>query len=789
VTKTETVAAQPYAATRMLDRLGRWWWWVMLGIAVLWAMAAWPGHRDTQGSVPWLSHELTAAPPDGLPVQRNVTLPHVWRQDGLPTTGRARYASRFLVTPAQLADARVRPWSLRFDRLCQSHIIRLNGEHLHVTMNETGALSFPSGYLIAVPAALLRTGENTLVVDVGCKTQGGMLAPAIGPRALLAPDFARLQALQRWVPVGLNVACVAFSVFLIALWWQRREERAIGLFGLLYMITAGRNISYFVELDLVSPQVNSWLHLTAHAFSVWLMGWFAMTFTRRRQRWYGLLLYLAVPVIPLLGLLTLPWDPMLDTTRRVLQPLLIAMALPSLPLLLRTGAPEQAVPQRYLALGLACVLGAGLHDYLAIRQMGHVEAVNWLAWAIPLALAPFTLVVVGRVVHAFNTIEANNATLEQKVAERTRELAEANAAKSRFLAAASHDLRQPVAAIGLLNDLLRDRLTDPQARDLSDRLTHAVVSMESLLKGLLDLSRLDAGTVEVQPRAVRLAELISSIASHEADAAQHKGLSLRVRVGGQRAWSDPVLLEQVLRNLVGNAVRHTERGSVLVSVRRRRGRLQIQVRDTGPGIPAADQARVFEEFVQLGNPARDRHQGLGLGLAIVRRAVQLLGHELSLVSVPGRGTCFTLTVPEAADLAAQPSLHPARDATAPERSALPPWRVLLVEDEAEIRASLTHLLSGWGLQVQATASLDETRPLLARPWDLAISDHRLPDGTARELAGWLRARQPQTPLIVITGDTAPERLTELARSGLPVLHKPFSAIKMRAMIQETMARV
>lgn len=776
------------AATVGLARLGRWWWWVMLGIAVLWAMAVWPASGASRNAVAWLSHTLVAAPPDRHAAQRPVQLPHTWRADGLPTSGGGRYASRFLVTPDQLADARLRPWALRFDRLCQAHLIRLNGEHLQVTTTDPAALSFPAGYLINVPAALLRAGENTLQVDVGCKLQGGLSQPQIGPTADLRAEFLVRQVLARWVPVGLNLACITFSLFLVALWWQRRQEHAIGLFGALYMLTAMRNLSYFVEVELgTSPRFDSWAHLSIHTASVWLIGRFAMAFTGQHRPGYARVLDVAGLSFPLVALGCMPWDPMLDTVRQTLQPALIALPLPALAMLLRDRAAGQVVPQGYLAIGLACVLLAGLHDYLAIRQLGDIHALTWIAWAIPLALAPFTLVVVGRVVQAFNAIEADNATLEQKVQARTRELAEANAAKSRFLAAASHDLRQPVAAIGLLNHLLRERLTDHQARELSERLSHAVVSMESLLKGLLDLSRLDAGTVDVQPRAVPLADLLGDIVSHEAEAARRKGLSLRVHAGPYQAWSDPLLLEQVLRNLVGNAVRHTERGGVLVSARPRAGQLLLQVWDTGPGIPEADQARVFEEFVQLGNPARDRHQGLGLGLAIVRRAVGLLGHELTLRSRPGHGTCFTLTVPQAA---APVRPRPATAAAPPSGlSALPPWRVLLVEDEADIRASLTRLFTEWGLSVHGAACLADARTLLDEPWDLAVSDHRLPDGTARDLARWLTTRQPDLPLIIITGDTAPERLAELARTGLPVLHKPFSAQKIRAMIEETMARV
>ncbi|MDE2000452.1 MAG: HAMP domain-containing histidine kinase, partial [Burkholderiales bacterium] len=289
-----------------------------------------------------------------------------------------------------------------------------------------------------------------------------------------------------------------------------------------------------------------------------------------------------------------------------------------------------------LTLGLFSVLVSGVHDFVWIRLLGRVDHSYWMPWTVPLTLPGFSMMLMTRVVRAFDEYEQINLTLEQKVQERTRELAAANAAKSHFLAAASHDLRQPVSAIGLITDLLHERLSDPSLRGLTDRLTRAVVSMESLLKGLLDLSRLDAGAVEVHPQHVPLQPLLDSIAAHETESARHKGLALRVRPTPATAWTDPILLEQILRNLVGNAVRHTERGGILVGIRPRGRHVLIQVWDTGAGISAADQARIFEEFVPLNNPGRERRRGLGLELAIVKRAAQLMGYPLMVRSQVGR---------------------------------------------------------------------------------------------------------------------------------------------------------
>ncbi|MDE2432110.1 MAG: response regulator [Burkholderiales bacterium] len=442
-----------------------------------------------------------------------------------------------------------------------------------------------------------------------------------------------------------------------------------------------------------------------------------------------------------------------------------------------------------LTLGLFSVLVSGVHDFVWIRLLGRVDHSYWMPWTVPLTLPGFSMMLMTRVVRAFDEYEQINLTLEQKVQERTRELAAANAAKSHFLAAASHDLRQPVSAIGLITDLLHERLSDPSLRGLTDRLTRAVVSMESLLKGLLDLSRLDAGAVEVHPQHVPLQPLLDSIAAHETESARHKGLALRVRPTPATAWTDPILLEQILRNLVGNAVRHTERGGILVGIRPRGRHVLIQVWDTGAGISAADQARIFEEFVQLNNPGRERRRGLGLGLAIVKRAAQLMGSPLMVRSQVGRGSCFGVLVPTST--LPPETAEPPSDALHSPAGLHAPWidrKVLLIEDDQAMRDALSHLLRGWGWRVTAGSGLRWLLQRADHPWDLVISDHRLSDGTGRDVIQYLRSQRPDLPALIITGDTSPEQLHRLAHSGLPVLHKPFRAEKLRAMIDQTMTR-
>ena len=235
-----------------------------------------------------------------------------------------------------------------------------------------------------------------------------------------------------------------------------------------------------------------------------------------------------------------------------------------------------------------------------------------------------------------------------------------------------------------------------------------------------------------------------------------------------------MLLEQILRNLVGNAVRYTQRGGVLVSARQRGiDRVLLQVRDTGPGIPADSQAHVFDEFVQLDNDARSRARGLGLGLSLVRRAAGVLGVQVALSSVVGRGSCFSIELPLAGFEPARANLRPAPEAELYGR------KVWIVEDDPEVLEALRLRMVGWGAHVQGFGHVGAVRQALADASrslpDLLVSDQRLPDGTGIDVAHLLRAAAATVPVLIVTGDTAPNDIARLRASGLPVLHKPFTS--------------
>lgn len=363
---------------------------------------------------------------------------------------------------------------------------------------------------------------------------------------------------------------------------------------------------------------------------------------------------------------------------------------------------------------------------------------------------------------------------------RQKEIAEAaSRAKSSFLAAASHDLRQPVHALGLFAGALRRIDLPEEAYVLVDRIEDSAAAMDGLFTAILDISRLDAGVVEVRNQAFRIGPYLDRLCKDLAVEAEAKGLRLRCRPCPIVVDTDPILLERVLRNLVSNAVRYTLRGGILVGCRRRADRLAIQIWDTGIGIAPEDMDRIFQEYVQVGNPERDRTKGLGLGLAIVRRICNVLKAPLGLRSCPGRGSCFEVSVPCANEAALT-------DGTRQDPpGAFIPAFVVVIDDEAPIREAMEQLLAGWGYEVVTASSGIEAIELLAsrptRP-DLIISDYRLRDGeTGIAAIENLRSEYNVTiPALLVTGDTAPDRLAEAEASNLLLLHKPVPNSRLRA---------
>ena len=381
------------------------------------------------------------------------------------------------------------------------------------------------------------------------------------------------------------------------------------------------------------------------------------------------------------------------------------------------------------------------------------------------------------------TLENENLVRELRVQKEAAELA--NVAKSKFIATASHDLRQPVHALGLLAGALQGHAMNDDMRRLVGQIGGSVSAMDGLFDSLLDISRLDAGVVETQIEDFPIQPVLERVCRDYLAEAETKGLRLVWNRCSAIVRTDPFLLERILRNLVSNAVRYTDRGGIVVGCRRG-NRLRLEVWDTGRGIPLEQQGQVFREFFQLETPERDRAKGLGLGLAIVDRLAKLLDCAVALRSQPGKGSVFMISVA----LAQSQCLGVPSPQGAP-MFVMPRGLILVIDDDPVIQSAMQSLLSSWGHDVIVAGSgaemLDRIATRSRRP-DLIICDYRLRDG--ENGIGVIKRLQSnydeRVPAVLITGDTASDRLQEAQESGLILLHKPVAEIRLRATVGNLM---
>lgn len=377
-------------------------------------------------------------------------------------------------------------------------------------------------------------------------------------------------------------------------------------------------------------------------------------------------------------------------------------------------------------------------------------------------------------------LEAQNVELSQ-----ARDRADqASRAKSQFFAAASHDLRQPLHAMGLFAAALSAKAREPDVANLVTSISSSVEALEGLFNELLDISKIDSGKVKPEITDVSVTALFDRLRMDFEPEAFDRGLSFRMP--SRSAWvrSDPVLLERILRNLISNAMRYTRTGGVLVSTRLRKGKLRFEVWDTGMGIAPDDQARIFEEFVQLANAERDRRKGLGLGLSIVQRLAALLGHPVSLSSRPGRGTVFRVDVP----MGRAPVVRVATARVERSQADLGGRCILVIDDEASIVDGMSALLGSWGADALIAGTAAEAMAqVTARdaPPDLIIADYQLRDGEiGPEVVTAVRRHFGiEIPAILVTGSATPERLEEARDLGHHLLLKPVMPAKLRTLIQ------
>jgi signal transduction histidine kinase len=354
-------------------------------------------------------------------------------------------------------------------------------------------------------------------------------------------------------------------------------------------------------------------------------------------------------------------------------------------------------------------------------------------------------------------------------------VARAHQEKTRFLASAAHDLRQPLHALGMFCAALQQRLPNTPERPLVRNMMSAIESLETSFSAMLDISKFDAGLVQKAPRTFPIRDIFRRLYQQFGGDAEARNLALRFRATRRIVCSDPLLLERVLGNLVQNALRYTREGGVLVAARRHRQGVALEIWDTGVGIPADEKDMIFREFYQIDNPERDRGRGLGMGLAIVRRLCNLLEHQLELHSKLGHGSVFRVLVPAGEANAI--------DATPTEADTLPPRKqgtvtVMLIDDERAIREATRELLRPLHVEVLVAATIAEAVDVAKaaqEPIDLIMSDWRL-RGQENGVAAVQAVRcvaGDATPAVLITGDTSPELLQLAHESGLVILHKPL----------------
>lgn len=425
--------------------------------------------------------------------------------------------------------------------------------------------------------------------------------------------------------------------------------------------------------------------------------------------------------------------------------------------------------------------------FVVPAMTGLVLALAWsgglIGWIMALALTQYTSTLIKWTAQQVDLlvdslqVRFDREDLAQRLAEQVERVEAGSREKTRFLASASHDLRQPLHAVSLFTAVLEHALARGPQRETVARLAHAVRMLGTSLDGMLDVSRLDAGAVQARIETLGVHALFVSLQNTYGVRAQDKGLRLRIRAPGDlHVASDRLLLERLLGNLLDNAIKYTEQGGVLVAARPARlpdggQAVRFEIVDTGIGIAPAQQGQVFEEFYQVGNPQRDRAQGLGLGLSIVRRLSALLQHPVQLCSRPGQGTRVRLLVRAVPPVAPSSSALPQR----PHRAVQLPAHVLVLDDEAVSAMAMASWLSAQGCQVRVAADVPAARTVLRQHPEIGtvVADFRLPGSeSGLDFLVELRRDLPAMRGLLVTGETAPERIAAIRASGLPCLFKP-----------------
>ena len=553
-----------------------------------------------------------------------------------------------------------------------------------------------------------------------------------------------------------NIAVVSLTVFL--LWHEVSQRSLLGWAAAIYVLTGIRIAVVWRDRQIAGHPVGT---------------------ATRRARLYLLFSGLSGCLWGYMGILFFAPDNTIVTA-------LICIVLAGM-----TGGSVASLSTwwpTYLAFALPTVLPFAIRSFLYGNALFSVLGfLSLFLLGVNLAFSR----TLQRTVRDTVSLRFENVELIQQLTEEKERAEFANRSKSQFLAAASHDLRQPTHALGLYIATLRAMAQAPNIErtalnDLAGRLQTALKGMSQLLNVLLDISRLDAGVIDVEPRRFPLQQELDALENQFSQAVSEKGLTLRILPTSSWLETDTVLLHNILSNLVSNAVRYTERGGILVACRRRAGDVEIQVFDTGIGIVSDHLSSIFREFYQIGNAARDREQGLGLGLAIVQRTAALLGASVQVRSAPGRGSLFSVRLP-----AMQP-VQPPENRLAGQAGEMvvgrPRKTILVVDDDRDVLASMQTLLRAWGHTVVAAPSLEQAIAVArshCSELEMIVTDFRL----ARDVTGVdvihavFESIGRAIPAIIITGDTSPEGINAASSSGFRIMHKPLDPQEIQALIE------
>lgn len=729
-----------------------------------------------------------------------VALPKIWPMDATMPS-RLDGTFHLAAVPPSLAIYQTHS-SLPFRASVNGQFVYQSGDQNSLPIS---ASSHRSTAVFRVPSELLRKGDNRLTLQLyePRRTYVRLLG------VLYAGDAEAIErlAFRRWLgfhlgPVAIGVLLLSIGMVALGLWAGRRDKD-------LFMLMAGGCLLWALQIALfqwptpllTSPHRGVFL-IAMYAWWPVLIAVFFLRFANRQS--HALESFAAVLAIVAAPLLyagsRFGWEAEASIALRACVLVFVAIGLVAIlryALELRTRMGYVLLTASIIGVGVAFLdffrsLEPATDRMLIFNPYSSLSVILLAGWML-----------LERYHRAYAAFEMLNRDLEQRVAEANVELhqqlkqvdaaraaaEEANVAKSRFFAAASHDLRQPLHSLGLFATALRDVVGHATGRDLVLRIGDSIGALDRLFDELLDISRLDAGTVEVRPRNVELQTLFDRLNEDYGPEAATRDLRLSFRPTRLTVHTDPMLLERVLSNLVSNALRYTASGGVLVAARRRGGCVRLEVWDTGVGIAPGQQAQVFDEFYQVSNPGRDRRKGLGLGLAIVKRLTTLLGVPLELRSAPGRGTRFALTLQRATGPVVPTTLDEVF-----ERGALFAGRTaLIVDDDADICDATVQLLSGWGFDARAVPSGVSARDLLRQGFapDVVLADLRLGDAVdGIDVVEQVRKDLSRAvPALLVSGDLGARDAPRVKSSELLLMTKPVAPARLRSALASLLQNI